>query len=451
LPAGEKQTDRREGDMSYWNPYLETLDRQELGKIELSYFRKIFSYAKEHTLLYRDKLKGIDSKDIKTLEDVKNLPLTDKEELRKYQEMAPYPYGGVLGRDIEEVTAFRQTSGTTGKPVYVPETYESWQWRIEAWCHILYMAGFRPRHRVFLPFGYNVYVAFWEGHYASEKLGCELVPGGALDTKGRIHKIIETRANAMMNTPTYGLHIAEEATHMGIDPKSLGIERMLCAGEPMPEATRKKLEGLYGCHVFDHIGGTEPCAWAGMCGTKEGLHIIEPFFLVEILDRETLQREVEEGEIGVAVVTPLGRRSFPLIRFNTKDLVLKGKDACPCGRTSQKIVEVMGRTDDLRKIRGVLFSPKTVEEIVRKEFQEIEEFEIVVERRGLMDMVMLRAEVASAVPLEVIDQVRERLKESLKIGTNLSFHVIIEPPGSLPRYQLKAKRFKDMREGQKND
>ncbi len=437
--------------MNFWNPYLETLERQALNQIELSYFRNILSYAKEHTPLYRHKLEGFDPDGIRTLVDIKKIPLTDKKDLREYQEMAPHPYGGILAGDIEEVTAFRQTSGTTGKPVYVPETYESWQWRIEAWCHILYMAGFRPRHRIFLPFGYNVYVAFWEAHYASEKLGCELVPGGALDTKARIHKIIETRANGMMNTPTYGLHIAEEAANMGIDPKSLGIERMLCAGEPMPEATRKKLEHLFGCHVFDHIGGTEPCAWAGMCEAKQGLHIIEPFFLVEILDRETLQREVEEGDVGVAVVTPLGRRSFPLIRFNTNDLVRKGKNSCPCGRTSQKIGEVIGRIDDLRKIRGVLFSPKTVEEILRKEFQEVEEFEIVVERRGLMDVVLLRAEVASAVPLTAIDPFRERLKESLKIGTNLTFHVIIEPPGSLPRYQLKAKRFKDMREGQKND
>jgi phenylacetate-CoA ligase len=361
--------------------------------------------------------------------------------------MDPYPYGGILGGRIEEVTTFRQTSGTTGKPVYVPETYESWQWRTEAWCHILYMAGFRPHHRVFLPFGYNVYVAFWEGHYASEKLGCELVPGGALDTKGRIHKIIETRANAMMNTPTYGLHIAEEAKNMGIDPASFGIERMLCAGEPMPSSTRKRLEELFHCHVFDHIGGTEPCGWAGMCEAKDGMHVIEPFFLVEILDRETLQKEVDEGEMGVAVVTPLGRRSFPLIRFNTKDLVVKGKEICSCGRTSKKIQEVVGRTDDLRKIRGVLFSPKTVEELVREKFPEIVEYEIVVERRGLMDVIMLRAEVETHLPIDSIEQTRVRLQEMLKIKTNLSFHVIIEPPGSLPRYTLKAKRFKDLREG----
>jgi phenylacetate-CoA ligase len=432
--------------MKYWNPYLETLPKETVCKIELSYFRNILSHAKAHSVLYQEKLKDIDSNDITTVDDIKNIPLTDKEELRKYQEIDPFPYGGTLGTPIENVTTFRQTSGTTGKPVYVPESYESWQWRIEVWCHILYMAGFRPHHRVFLPFGYNVYVAFWEAHYASEKLGCEVIPGGALDTKGRIHKIIEIKANAMMNTPTYGLHIAEEARNMGIDPASFNIERMLCAGEPMPTATRKRLEELYHCHVFDHIGGTEPCAWAGMCEAKEGLHIIEPFFLVEILDRETLQKEVKEGDIGVAVVTPLGRRSFPLIRFNTKDLVVKGKSSCSCGRTSQKIVEVVGRIDDLRKIRGVLFSPKTVEEVIRQQFQEVEEFEIVVERRGIMDVISLRAEVDPQLPLESIEQTKVRLGESLKIATNLSFIVIMEPPGSLPRYTLKAKRFKDLRE-----
>lgn len=437
--------------MEFWNPYLETLPREAYDRIELSYFRRMFAYAKEHSALYREKLKGIDAEEIRSFDDLRKIPFTEKEEMRKYQEMEPFPYGGLLGTEIEKVTTFRQTSGTTGKPIYVPETYESWQWRVEAWCHILYMAGFRPRHRVFLPFGYNVYVAFWEAHFASEKVGCELVPGGALDTKGRIHKILEIRANGMMNTPTYGLHIAEEAKAMGIDPASLGIERMLCAGEPMPAATRRRLEELYQCHVFDHIGGTEPCAWAGMCEAKDGLHIIEPFFLVEILDRETLQREVEEGEIGVAVVTPLGRRSFPLIRFNTKDLVIKGKSSCPCGRTSKKIQEVVGRIDDLRKVRGVLFSPKTVEEVIRKDFHEIEEFEIIVERRGLMDVITLRAEPSPSLSVSAIEQMKTRLQESLKIATNLTFNVIMEPPGSLPRYTLKAKRFKDMREEGKHE
>src|SRR5512135_1499780 len=150
--------------MGFWNPYLETLGRRQLAEIELRYFHDILTFARENSNLYRDRLKDIDPTSIKTLDDVKKIPLTDKNDLRNCQEMEPFPYGGLLGRDLAEVTTFRQTSGTTGKPVYVPETYESWQWRVEAWCHILYMAGFRPSDRIFLPFGYNVYVAFWEAH-----------------------------------------------------------------------------------------------------------------------------------------------------------------------------------------------------------------------------------------------------------------------------------------------
>jgi phenylacetate-CoA ligase len=131
--------------------------------------------------------------------------------------------------------------------------------------------------------------------------------------------------------------------------------------------------------------------------------------------------------------------------------VIKGKETCPCGRTSRKIKEVVGRADDLRKIRGVLFSPKTVEEVIRKEFPEVIEYEIVVERKGIMDEVILRTELPPNFGPKEAEQIKTRLREDLKVKTNLSFLVRIEPPGSLPRYMLKAKRFRDMREGKKNE
>jgi phenylacetate-CoA ligase len=432
--------------MEYWNAYTETLPREKLNKIELKYFQDLVTYGKTHSNLYKEKLKGIDAGDIKTFDDIKKVPFTYKEELRKWQEnVEPFPYGGLLGVPIEEVCTFRQTSGTTGKPVYVPESYESWQWRIESWCHILWMAGFRPRHRVFLPFGYNVYVAFWEAHYAAEKLGCEVIPGGALDTKGRVNKILELKVNAMTGTPTYCLNIAQEAMAMGIDPKSFGIERILGAGEPLPEATRKKIEETYNCKMYDHIGSTETCGFAGMCEAQQGLHVIEPLFLVEFLDRETLSKEVEEGEQGVLVVTPLGRHSFPVIRFNTNDLAIKGPSTCDCGRTSQKMLEIVGRVDDITKIRGVLFSPKTVEQLVRSEFPEIVEYELVVTREGIMDKILARIEVDPKLGKDEGEAVARRLSERHKIKTNLSCTTKVEPQGALPRYDLKAKRFKDMR------
>jgi phenylacetate-CoA ligase len=433
--------------MKYWNPYLETLPREQLVAIELKNFRKLFQYAKEHSPFYYKRYSGIGPEDIKTKHDVRSLLLIDKEDLRTAQEeKGPTLFGEILGVDSQEVTTFRQTSGTTGRPVYVPESSESWQWRIEVWCHILWMAGFRETDRVFVPFGYNVYVAFWEGHYAAEKLGCEVVPGGALDTRGRINKMVEVKATALMNTPTYGLHMAEEAAHMGLDPKEIGIKRMLCAGEPLPNATRTRLEELWGAEVYDHIGGTEPCAWAAMCRERKGLHIMEPFFLVEILDMETLSREVHEGELGVAVVTPLGRRSFPLIRFNTKDVVRRGRDGCRCGRNSMMISEVIGRADELCKIRGVLFTPVAVENLLRKKFPEIREYELIVERKGAMDEITLRVEPQEEMTGSALAELSGSISERLKIRTNLRFTITFARPGELPRYTLKSKRFKDLRE-----
>jgi phenylacetate-CoA ligase len=435
-----------EDSRKYWNPFTETLPREKIRAIQLKNLRKLIEYSQTNSILYQDRLKDINPEDIRTFEDVKQIPLLEKEDLRLAQEdKSNFLFGDVLGVPSERVNHFRQTSGTTGKPVYVPESSESWLWRTEIWCHILWMAGFRDTDRVFIPFGYNVYVAFWEGHYAAEKLGCLVVPGGALDTKGRINKILEVKATALLNTPTYGMHLAEVARKMGLDPRDFGIQRMICAGEPMPQATRRHLESLWEAEVYDHIGGTEPCAWAGMCSQRKGLHVMEPYFLVEILDLKTQSREVEVGELGVAVVTPLGRRSFPMIRFNTKDIVRKGEAGCDCGRTSLMIEEVAGRADDLCKIRGVLFTPVSVEELLRAEFPQIGEYEIIVERQGVMDTLSLKFETREEIEEAPLRMLVAQLAERLKVRTNLRFNLQPVKYGDLPRYTLKAKRFKDIR------
>ena len=232
---------------------------------------------------------------------------------------------------------------------------------------------------------------------------------------------------------------------MGLDPRDLGIQRMVCAGEPMPPATRKHLETLWGAEVYDHIGGTEPCAWGAMCDRRKGLHVMEPYFLVEILDLETQSSEVETGELGVAVVTPLGRRSFPMLRFNTKDIVRKGVSGCDCGRTSMMIQEVAGRADDLRKIRGVLFTPVSVEELLRAEFAQIGEYEIIVEREGVMDTIALKFETRQELGDEAMKKLMAQVNDRLKVKTNLRFNLQPVQEGELERYTLKAKRFKDLR------
>ncbi len=430
----------------YWNPIIETLPRERLLEIELKRFREALRWAKERSPFYRRKLQGIEPEDIRTLEDVAKVPMTEKDELREAQEGKDlYLYGDLLAVPPESLSVFHQTSGTTGRPVFIPDTYESWQWVVEVWCYILHAAGFRSSDRVFLPFAYNVYIAFWQGHYAAEKIGCEVVPGGALETKGRIQKIRDVRATALMNTPTYGLHMAEVAKEMGIDPRrDLYVKRMICAGEPMPEPTRLRLEEEWGADVYNHIGGTEPGGWGGMCSEKRGLHVIEPHFLFEMVDLETMSKPIPKGTKGVAIITPLGRRCIPLIRFNLKDIMKVIDEPCPCGRTSLRVDQIEGRIDDLRKIRGVFFTPNMVEEVIRGRFPEVVEFETLLTQEGVMPVLTLRIEADSSMAENPLKEMIARLREQLKVRTNLTFEVEPVKPGGLPRYTLKSARFKDL-------
>ncbi len=436
---------RMEENKKYWNPIIETLPREKLIEIELKRFREVIRWAKECSPFYKRKLHGIEPGDIRTLQDVEKVPITEKEELREAQAgREPYLYGDLLAVPPESLSVFHQTSGTTGRPVYFPDTYESWQWVVDVWCYILYAAGFRSTDRVFLPFAYNVYIAFWQGHYAAEKLGCEVVPGGALDTKGRIEKIREVRATALMNTPTYGLHMSEVAKEMGINPKrDLFIKKMICAGEPMPEPTRLRLEEEWGADVYDHIGGTEPGGWGGMCSEKRGMHVIEPHYLFEMVDLETMSKPIPAGMRGVAVITPLCRRCIPLIRFNLKDVMMVMDEPCPCGRTSIRVDQIEGRVDDLRKIRGVFFSPHMVEEVIRAKFPEVVEFEILLTQEEVMPVLTLRIEMDPSLSEDQHKKSKARIREELKVKTNLTFEIESVKPGGLPRYTLKSARFKD--------
>jgi phenylacetate-CoA ligase len=434
-----------EKNNKYWNPMIETLPRERLQQIELKRFRELLRWAKDNSPFYGRKLRGIEPEDIRTMEDVAKVPVTEKDELRAAQEgKEPYLYGDLLAVAPDRLSIFHQTSGTTGKPVYIPDTYESWQWVVEVWCYILYAAGFRSTDRVFLPFVYNVYIAFWQGHYAAEKLGCEVVPGGGLETKARIQKMKEVQATALMNTPTYGLHMAEVAKEMGLDPKrDLNIKRMISAGEPLPEPTRLRLEELWGAEVYDHIGGTEPGGWGGMCSEKKGMHVIEPHYLFEMVDLETMSKPIPPGTKGVAVITPLCRKCIPLIRFNLKDVMMVMDEPCSCGRTSIRVNQVGGRVDDLRKIRGVFFTPAVVEEVIRGKFPEVVEFETHLTQEEVMPVLTLRVEFDPSIGEGQWKELRARMREQLKIRSNLTFEIEVVKPGGLPRYTLKSSRFKD--------
>ncbi|MBA3011965.1 MAG: phenylacetate--CoA ligase family protein [Proteobacteria bacterium] len=437
-------------DSLYWNPLLETLPLEKLKQFQLKKFQRIFTWAYDHSKFHRHLYDDarICPSDIRSLADIRHVPKVEKSMMREIQNKDPFPYGDALCVPLAEVSAFRQTSGTTGQPVYQPDTWQDWEWWSECWSFVLWSQGYRPKDRVFLPFGYNIFVAFWAGHYAAEKLGCEVVPGGVLDTQARILKIQEIKATAMMATPTYILRMAEVAKHkMGIDPSSLSIDKITCAGEPgagIP-ATKKRMEEAFGAKVYDHSGATEIGAWSYECSHQPlGMHVNEAMFLVEIEDLETGKIIEEAGKPGKMVITALDRMAQPCVRFDSKDVIQWDKDPCTCGRSFRLIRGgVIGRADDITKVKGVLLSPAAIEEVVRSFDGLGDAYEVVVDRPGDVDRIVLKVELLTGVSRSDIEG---KLRDQLRLKTNLGYGIEFFGYGSLPRYKLKAKRFKDLRE-----
>ncbi len=438
-------------EQTYWNPVLETLPQEKIQDLQLHKFKRIFQWAYDHSKFHRSLYEkaGIRPDDIRSLKDVRHVPKVEKAMMRDIQQKEPFPYGDALCVPLEEVTEFRQTSGTTGQPVYQPDTWQDWEWWAESWSFILWAQGYRPIDRVFIPFGYNVFVAFWAGHYAAEKMGCEVVPGGVLDTKARILKIQELGVTAMMATPTYILGMADTAKNrMGIDPSTLTVDKITCAGEPggsIP-TTKKRMEEAWGAKVYDHAGATEIGAWSYECHVQPGgMHVNDALFLVEIEDEESGEIIYDPGRQGKMIITALDRQALPCIRFDSKDIIEWAPEPCPCGRTFRLLKGgVIGRTDDITKVKGVLLAPSAIEEVVRGIDGLSDEYEVVIDKDADVDRITLKIELLPGRESER-PSIEGRLIDELRLETNLRYDLEFHDYGALPRYEVKARRFKDLR------
>jgi phenylacetate-CoA ligase len=434
-----------------WNPVLETMPMEDLRKLQLFKFKRIFTYAYEKSPFYRKKFDGAGIKpgDIRTYEDIRKVPFTSKEEMRKAQEnKEPFPFGELLTVPVEKVTEYHQTTGTTGMPVRYADTWEDWEWFSENWAYCMYSRGLRASDRVYIPFPYHLFIAFWGGHYGSERIGAMVIAGGTASTEERIHEMKDLKCTAFMCTPTYALRLSETAKKIGIDPvKDIPVDKIFCAGEPGASipATKKRIEDAWGAKVYDHLGATEAPLWAFECREQKGLHLNEAMDLVEILNPETFE-PVSPGETGTAVVTTLDRYAMPTIRFDLKDIVrFSPGGPCQCGRTWRMIEGgIIGRRDDITKVRGVLFSPSSVEEAVRRIPELSNEFELIVETKNDYDEILVKAEVMPEFTGQS-ENIKEKLIRELRNTTQLRCEVELHPFGTLPRYEVKARRYKDLR------
>jgi phenylacetate-CoA ligase len=437
----------------YWNPKIELMPKNELRQLQLKRLNGVIRYAWEKCRFYRDIMerRGITPDDIVTLEDFyKKFPVTRRDDLDKDQLENP-PYGTRLAVPLGAALRYHTTSGTTGKPpVKAFDSERDWIWGGDAWASSLYNFGVRPSDVVLVAFGYGSFVGFWGAHYGFEKIGCRVHPTGGMDTKTRIHMILDLGITVLCCTPSYALRILHVAKVEGVDLAARSrLSMIVVAGEPGASipATRELIERGFDAHLGDFMGTTETAGMTAsscsmLCG---GLHINEDRFLVEVVDPATL-KSVGYGERGMMVLTPLVKEAMPLIRYATNDIVILEKgDVCPCGRMFDMFRGgILGRYDDMVKVRGVQLTPQMVEEVVRC-FPEVEEFFTTVEVRDRLDTLFIKFELRADAEPQLAEQVSLKIKEKTKAEIGLTPEVLVQPYNSLPRFELKARRFKDLR------
>lgn len=364
------------------------------------------------------------------------LPFTTKAELVEDQVTQP-PFGSIATCPAHEYVAYHQTSGTTGRPLAVPDTRESWEWWAECWRYVYAAAGVTAHDRIFFAFSFGPFIGFWSAYAAACHLGAMSIPGGGLDSRSRLRLMESSGATVLLCTPTYALHLAEVARAEGISLPDGAVRVTVHAGEPgasMP-SVRARIETAWGAAAFDHAGGTEVGAYGFSCEARTGVHVNEAEFIAEVLDPET-GRPCHEGEAGELVITNLGRVGWPSIRYRTGDIVSVGTRACPCGRTSLMLPGgIIGRTDDLIILRGVNVYPSSIEAILRT--FEVGEFRLVRTREGAMEVLTVEIEADHETAQRASLAFRERL------GVRIPTRAV--PAESLPRFELKARRVVDAR------
>ncbi|HEY8979521.1 MAG TPA: AMP-binding protein [Streptomyces sp.] len=435
----------------YWNPRHETMPRPQLEALQLARLRAAVTRALEAPGRQGGLLReaGVLPGDLMSLADTRRIPFFTRDAWTEAQLAAP-PHGDLLA--VPPATAVRQhlTSGTTGRqPLRVLDGLGDWEWITEMWCYGLWGFGVRPEDRVFLAFGYGGFIGFWGAHYACEKIGCLVLPGGGMTTEARLRHILENEATVLCSTPTYALRLAQEARRLGVDLAAGPVRRVVLSGEPAGSipATKHLIESEWGARTADTAGMTElGTVFMFECeGRPGGAHIIEDNFLEEVVDPSSGE-PVPYGEAGERVVTSFGRGFMPLLRYRTRDLVVRVPgERCRCGRTWDLYEGgVLGRVDDMLLVRGTNVYPRAIESVVR-EYPEIDEFQI---RLRTRDGIREEIDVLIEVPGRGGDggRLAARLAASLRDAVGgLRIGVLEVAAGSLPRFELKARRVRDER------
>lgn len=422
---------------------LAALQREKLGRMLAALWGKNPFYTN------RLKAAGLGAEDLTSSVDLSALAFTTKSELAEDQAAHP-PFGTNLTYAVKTYSRLHQTSGTTGRSMRWLDTPESWGWFLDCWKVIYSAIGLRDDDRLFFPFSFGPFIGFWGAFEGATALGRLCIPGGGMPSGARLRFMLDNEATIVACTPTYALRLAEVAAEDGIDLSRSAVRALVVAGEPGGSvgATRERIESAWGARVFDHWGMTEIGPLGIECEARPGgIHLLESECIAEVVDPENGKvkwsswrdgdEEVVEGEL---VLTNLGRLGSPLLRYRTGDLVRLETGPCGCGRHWAWLNGgILGRRDDMLVIRGNNIHPSAVEAIIRQQ-EGVAEFRMVVgESRGMKTLRIELEPTAAAVANG--EKMSENVRQMIQNSLFLAVDVTTVGPGSLERFELKARRL----------
>ena len=428
----------------------ETLSRAEMEALQLKRLQETVKRVYEKVPPYRAKMDkiGLKPEDIKSLKDLSKLPFVTKQDLRDN-----YPFG-LFAVPKEELLRIHASSGTTGKPTVVGYTKGDMDTWTECVSRIACAGGADSSDVAQICFGYGMFTGALGLHYGLENIGATIVPSSTGNSEKQLMYMKDFGTTLLVATPSYALRLAEVARELGIDPqKDLKVKIGLVGSELLTDAMREEMYKYWGSDmkVTSNYGMSELMGpgVSGECEHLCGMHINEDFFIPEIINPETGE-VLPEGEWGELVITCIKKEALPLIRYRTKDITRLIYEPCKCGRTTCRMENLSGRSDDMLKIRGVNVFPSQIEEVVLSVEGLGPHYEIIVERDGYSDKLTVRVELAVATDsFKVLEKIEKTVKNKLKVMLGLDAKVQLESPNTLARFEGKAKRVRDLRKEQK--
>ena len=424
---------------------IETAPREEIAALQCYRLIRMVRRVYENVPFYRKKLDemGIQPGDIRTLDDLRRLPFTYKQDLRDN-----YPYG-LFAVPRAQLARIHASSGTTGKQTVVGYTHNDLKIWGEITARALSAAGVTAEDFVHISYGYGLFTGGLGLHEGATTLGASVIPVSTGNTKRQIQIMQDFGSNCLCCTPSYAMHIAETMQQMGVDPSSVKLRAGVFGAEPWTEAMRRRIEEMMRIKAYDIYGMSELMGpgVAYECSAQDGMHINEDHFIVEVIDPETGE-PVPDGEKGELVFTCISKEALPLIRYRTRDISAVTREKCSCGRTFLRMKKPQGRTDDMLIIRGVNVFPSQVESVLLGFDFVTPNYQITVSREGALDSVRIDVEMAEGVAFDTVREVESRarmLRSAIEQVLNIAATVRLVPPGTLERSEGKARHVVDTR------